>query len=121
MAITPSPFTRKAACGTVRNSKVPAALANLAVAVVPDDAIDEALSEVQQDVEPYLPMLQDLGQEFYDAPDFEIVRVENGDETVLIEKLNGHLWVRVDGRDDRVQIRVPVKTIRAVTRLLDRA
>jgi hypothetical protein len=48
-----------------------------------------------------------------DCPDAELIRVEDGDETVVIEKVGEMIKVSVDGRrDERVRVNVPIGVVR---------
>lgn len=55
-----------------------------------------------------------------DCPDAELVRVEDGDETVVIEKAGGVLRINVDGRGrERVRVNVPIAVVRDFVRSRD--
>ena len=93
---------------------VPAALANLAVALVPSSVVRDASAEL----EPVLPAVREAGQELWDAPDFVLVEVTGPDENIKVEKRDGRLIVLIDADGDNVRVEVPMNTLRKVTRRL---
>lgn len=56
----------------------------------------------------YLPVAQEALAELAKAPDCELVRVEDGEEQVLITKAGDMLRVRVHGRNEDVTVNVPI-------------
>lgn len=96
---------------------VPAALINLAIAVVPHQVQVDALEDAAREVEPFLDAVHALGDELADLPDFVLVEVTGADEHIRIEKLDGRLIVLVESDDERVHVSVPVRT---VERLVDK-
>jgi len=108
--------------GTDISVQVPAGLANMALALVPDrvveEALDEAIAEVSRefdhDLEAWAPAFRKVWKAFADAPDFVMVEVEGGDEHVRIEKRDTELLILVDSDDGAVKIAVPLKTLRKV-------
>ncbi len=62
--------------------------------------------------------MRDLWVELRDGPDMEFVTIEERDETVRVWKENGHVYVRVrdrrDWKDERVDIRVPIRVVDAL-------
>ena len=101
------------------NATVPALLADVALKLLPDQALEEAMGQARAEVGPYLPVLKEANRSLLDGPDFTLLEVQDGDETVRIEKRDRHIHVRVDGRDERIHVRFPVRTIHAATRLLE--
>ena len=95
---------------------VPAAIAHLALAMVPDRVIEEALEDVSDELEPYLPALQNCWTEFERAPDFVMVEVESRQEHVRVEKRNGKLLVLIENGGDDIRVEVPLKTLRRFVR-----
>ena len=103
---------------------VPAGLANLALDLVPDSLIEEALSAVAMDVStevaPLLPAVRAAWNEFAAAPDFVLVEVRSDDELVRIEKKGKSLLIRVDsGGGEAVRVSVPIKTIGKLLRKVE--
>ncbi|MCL4822144.1 MAG: hypothetical protein KJ067_23705 [Vicinamibacteria bacterium] len=47
-----------------------------------------------------------------DCPDAELIRVEDGEQTVVIEKAGDLIKVSVDGRREQVRVNVPIGVVR---------
>jgi len=106
--------------GTNFSIRVPAGLANLAIALVPS----APLRELGRDFEPWSgqldrvwPVLTRSYDELAAAPDFVLVEVHGDDEQILVRKEDGHLIVDVSSHGDDVHIVVPLRT---VSRALDK-
>ena len=93
---------------------VPAALANLALAMVPDHLVEKAIQNVSEEIEPYLPGLRDAWAEFERAPDFVMVEVRGHDELLRVEKRAGKLIVTVDSGGDDLRVEVPLRTLHKI-------
>ena len=102
--------------GEIRVS-VPAGLANLAIAVMPD----EVLSEVSDELAPYFETLRVAGRELSGLPDFTLLEVRSRDERVIIRKVGRKLVIHVESSNERVHVEVPIRTVeRVATRLAGR-
>lgn len=101
---------------------VPLVVAEAAAALVPsseamadiDAEVDEGMAEARQ----WLPMSAKMVEALAEAPDGELVRVEDGKDLVRIAKEGDLLKVEVDGDGDHVRVNVPLS---AVQDLLERA
>jgi len=83
---------------------VPLALVRTAAAFVPPQKAGEVWSEAL----PHLEAARDVLQALAEAPDGELVRVEEADEQVVISKEGSLLRVRVHGKDEDVTVCVPL-------------
>ena len=82
----------------------PLALADIAVRFVP-----EASKPIDIDLEPeYIPLIKIAVEELRKAGDFEMVRVEEEDETVVVRIEEGLLHVAVDSSTEQVRVRAPL-------------
>lgn len=97
---------------------VPAGLIDVAVALVPDDALRDLGRELPAEGESLLRAFRSAGRELSDLPDTVFVEYRSADEHLVFEKRRGRLVVRFDGPDERVEIAVPVRTFRRVLRKL---
>lgn len=86
---------------------LPAALLNLAIALVPD----EVVSEVTEELEPVWPTIEAAARELDRAPDFVLLEVIGEDEHVLIEKREGRMVMVVEDHGERVSVALPLSTI----------
>ena len=93
---------------------VPAALANLAVALIPSSVLRDTSHELHS----VLPAVRDAGRELWDAPDFVLLEVTGPDESFKIEKRDGQLIVQIDDDGNSVLIEIPIETLRKVTEKL---
>lgn len=95
--------------GEIRVS-VPAGLAHLAIAAMPD----EVLSEVSRELSPYLPTLRAAGRELSGQPDFTLLEVRSRDERVIIRKAGPKMVIHVESSDERVHVELPIRTVERV-------
>ena len=85
---------------------VPLALAQTAAAFVPDQ---QAAPAPRGRGAKYLPVAREALQALADAPDGELVRVEERDEQVVITKVGRSLHVEVKDHGDDVDVNVPIE------------
>ncbi len=85
----------------------PLILARPAAALVPEKKSRIACPQLAEHREAALQVLRELAT----APDAELVRVEERDETVVIRKVKGLFEVRVNDDGERVLVRVPLKAV----------
>jgi hypothetical protein len=102
--------------GTDVSVHVPAALANVALGLVPDSLVEEALRDAPPEVEPILPAVRDAWRELEESRDFVLVQVVDGDDSLRVEKRGKQLVVRVEFDDGDVHVTVPLKTVRKLVR-----
>lgn len=69
-------------------------------------------------VEEWAPMIGAIARELETAPDFTIVEVEDWNDHVVVERVNGELRVRVDNGRERVQVTLPRESSRRILRAL---
>jgi hypothetical protein len=91
---------------------VPLLLAEVAAGFVPDRALAADMGEAAR----HLPAARALLRALAEAPDGEYVRVEDGDERVLVEKAGNRLRVRVEGRDQDVRVNLPLDAVSEIIR-----
>jgi hypothetical protein len=102
--------------GTDLHLAVPAALVHLAVILAPLSLLEDAVSEV----EPFVPAIRAGWRELERAPDFVLVDVAGPRDNVRVEKRGGRIVVLVDdGGGSRVNVEVPMRTVRALLSKLD--
>lgn len=84
---------------------IPLVLAQAAVAFAPDH---EARIDVG-DVARHLPVAREVLEALAEAPDGELVRVEEPGQQVLVSKVGRALQVRVRERDHEVTVNLPLR------------
>jgi hypothetical protein len=104
---------------------VPASVANMAMAAVefvPHEALalDRAPVEALDALEHYLPAAQHALDRLAEQPDFVLVEVESNDEHVIVRKEGRSLRVVVDSDDGRVDVSIPLSTVKQFTKRLRR-
>jgi hypothetical protein len=97
---------------------VPAGLANLALALVPDRIVEEALDDISVEFGPYLPALHKAWTEFEQAPDFVMVEIDDGRDKVRVEKKARKLLVSISGPGEDIRVELPIGTLRRIIRKL---
>jgi hypothetical protein len=96
---------------------VPLMLARAAVGLAPDQAVHHRIDD--PDVLRMLPAARELVAALEDCEDGEYVRVEDGDELVLIRKVGAELEIDVRSSDEKVSVRVPLELAAAALTLDD--
>ena len=94
---------------------LPAALVRIAIYFVPDSLLEEAVEELQ----PFVPAVRAGWDELRQAPDFVLVEIDTGDESIRVEKRNRELLVHVDSPDAQVQVAIPMGTVGALVSKLE--
>jgi hypothetical protein len=84
---------------------VPLALAQVAASFVPEE---KTRLRLPHEAEQYLPVARDVLSALADAPDGELVRVEEPGQTVSIRKEGGLVRIQVDDGDEHVNVQVPI-------------
>ncbi len=87
---------------------VPLVLAEIAASFVPEKELDLKLGEEARE---YLRSAPAVLKALAEAPDGEYVRVDEGEQQVLIEKRGDTLRVSVHGRNEDVQVNVPLAAV----------
>jgi hypothetical protein len=107
------------------NVAVPAGVANMALAAVefvPVGAfpLDHVPAEALDALEHYLPAAQQALDRLAEQPDFVLVEVHSRDETVVVRKEGRKLRVIVESNDGRVDVSIPLSTVKQFTKRLRR-
>jgi hypothetical protein len=87
---------------------VPLIAAEAALALVPKHL---GRVELDGDAARYLPIAREMAAELRNTPDAELVHVVDENEDVRISKLGDHLEVRVDGRDEKLSVNLPLDAV----------
>ena len=87
---------------------VPLAFAQAALIVAPAVAPADKLRIPDREVLEHIGLARDVLEAIADAPDGELVRVEERDEQVVIAKEGRNLTVRVSGHKENVSVNVPL-------------
>ena len=93
---------------------VPLALAEAAIRLVPAAQREKPVHV--GDAARYLPVAGEVLAALVDAPDADLVRVDDGDEHVRIAKVGQALEVRVDSPREKVRVTVPLSAAQQVLR-----
>jgi hypothetical protein len=94
---------------------LPALLVNAAIALCPvpaDAELNARLADVQ-------PALRAVASQLASMPDAVLVDVKGNDGTVRIEKTGPNLVIRVVSKEERIDIDVPVESVRRLVRKLE--
>jgi hypothetical protein len=94
---------------------VPLALAQLAVAFVPPEHKRVSCPEAEE----FLPMAERIIEELQDMEDVELVRVEDDHELVVVSKIGENLEVEVYGRDEEVNVSLPLYVVEDILASFD--
>ncbi len=111
--------------GGAINVAVPAGVANMALAAiefVPVEALplDQAPAAALDALEHYLPSAQQALDRLAEQDDFVLVEVRDGDEHVVVRKEGRSLRVLVDSNDGRIDVSIPLSTVKQFTKRLHR-
>lgn len=97
---------------------VPLMVADVAARLAPADSTRHALRQLER-VRQYLPVAEEIVVAVAEAPDAELVSVDDGDEHVRISKVGQEIRIRVDGHDENVSVNVPIELVRDALRKAD--
>jgi hypothetical protein len=86
---------------------VPLALAQAAVGFAPADETRLEIPELGE----YAPIARRILAELRNAPDGELVRVEERAETVVITKIGDEIKIKVDNIGEHVSVNVPLESV----------
>jgi len=101
--------------GSNIHMRIPAALVQAGLRVVPDAAFEDAADEIVQ----VAPLLRAVSEELSDTPDFVLVEVKGRDEWVRVRKVDDKLEIRVRDRDDKVEVIVPLRIVQSVVNRIE--
>ena len=97
--------------------KIPGALINGAIQVVPSDVFKEAEEEIRYAG----PIIRAVCDQLSDLPDFVMVEVQDRHEHVEIAKRGNKLIVDVESDDEKVHIVVPFSVVKTAAKKIERA
>lgn len=95
---------------------VPLLLAETAARFAPTQAAEAAVARELSRARRYLPVAEEVLAAVAESPDFELVRVDDGDEHVRITKAGDVLQVRVESPRETVDVNVPFDLARQALR-----
>ena len=101
--------------GSDFSMRLPGLLVNAAIALCPvpeDEELKARLVEIA-------PALREVASRLSTLPDVVLVDVKNGGGTVRIEKSGPDLVIRVVSPGERIEIAVPVESVRRLMRKLE--
>jgi hypothetical protein len=101
--------------GTDFSMTLPGLLVNTAIALCPIPADEELNARLAE----FGPLLHAVSGRLATLPDVVLVDVKNDGGTVRIEKSGPDLVIRVVSPDERVEIAVPVESVRRLMRKLE--
>jgi hypothetical protein len=96
--------------------RIPAAVAHVALALVPDQAFDWAEDD---ELQRWGPLIHEACHQLLKSPDFTLVEVVDDDESVLIRKRGKTLVIDVEDHQERVHVTVPLGVAKAFARKID--
>jgi hypothetical protein len=95
---------------------VPLLLAETAARFAPTQKAAAAVDRQLARARPYLPVAEDVLAAVAESPDFQLARIDDGDEHVRIDKVGDVLQVRVESRRETVAVNVPFGLARQALR-----
>jgi hypothetical protein len=106
----------KEADGTRIVVPVPLLLAETAARFAPTQEATAAVNRELARARRYLPLAEEILAVVAESPDFEMVRVDDGDEHVRVSKVGDVLRVRVESPGESVDVNVPFDLARQALR-----
>jgi hypothetical protein len=94
---------------------LPGLLVNAAIALCPVPADPELNARLAE----FTPALRAVASQLASMPDAVLVDVHDADRTVRIEKSGPNLLIRVNSEDQRLEVAVPVESVRRLMRKLE--
>jgi len=94
---------------------LPGLIVDAAIALCPVPADAELNARLAE----FTPALRAVASQLASMPDAVIVDVKDDGGTVRIEKSEGNLLIRVNSRDERLEVAVPVESVRRLMRKLE--
>lgn len=94
---------------------VPLVLARAATHFVPDEHTRIPCPELEE----HLAAAKELTKELLEIGDAELVRVEDGNETIVISKVGEHLKVEVQGDGEEVLVSLPLVAVAEILESYD--
>lgn len=76
----------------------------------------EELADVRREIEPYLPMIEEMIDTISRVPDGStLVSVETEDANVLVQRRDGRFHVDVEADDATVHVSLPARSLRRIS------
>lgn len=94
---------------------VPAALVPMAMHLVPKGDLCDAAQHAHE----MLPAIRVFAKELGKLPDVDLIEITDGEEHAQFRTRSGKLQVDVDSPDERVHLRVPLRTLEDVVGQLE--
>jgi hypothetical protein len=94
---------------------MPLLLAEKVARLAPTHSAQQAFSRIER-VREYMPVAEEVVAALAEAPDAELVRVDDGREHVRISKVGDMLHIRVEGPDENVSVNVPIRLVQDALR-----
>ena len=91
--------------------RIPAALVQAGLGVVPDEVLAEMAADMGEDFEVVGPLVRAVHDELSNSPDFVIIDVRDHDEHVRIAKRGEKIVVDVSDGCDRVRVVLPLRMV----------
>ncbi len=97
---------------------LPLSLIQAAMILAPDQVLADLRHDLDDELGAWLPSFEAFCDGLADCPDGVFVRVESGNERVLVTKKRRQLLIQVEDGDESVKIKLPIKAIRLFGRQL---
>jgi hypothetical protein len=94
---------------------VPLLLVQTAAHFAPAHATRQAMKGMEH-AQRYLPVAEEVMAAIAEAPDVELVSVDDGSEHVRINKVGDEIQIRVTGRGEKVAVNVPIDMVQETLR-----
>lgn len=94
---------------------VPLLLAESVARLAPAHTAQRVLNRMER-VRQYLPVAEEVVAALAEAPDAELVRVDDGREHVRVNKVGDVLQIRVEGPGENVSVNVPISLVQDALR-----
>ena len=105
----------KEADGTRIVIPVPLLLVETAAHLAPATATQAAMKNMEH-ARRYLPVAEEVMAAIAEAPDAELVSVDDGSEHVRIHKVGSEIQIRVTGPGEKVSVNVPIDMVQQTLR-----
>lgn len=100
----------------IHGLKIPGPLAEAALMCIPYSALDDAREEVGD----WGPVMRKACDILDEQDDFTLVEVRSRDEYIEVRKEGNQLVIKVDSRDERVHVKVPLGLAKAVAKKFEK-
>ncbi len=90
---------------------LPFSLLHAGVMLMPNEVFAEVRDELDHELGSISPAIEAFCESLAHCPDGEYLRVESGEESVVILKKRRHLHIIVEEYDESVRVKVPIKAL----------